>query len=146
MRGLLALAMELKKTMNKPTFLKLWSAGVGAMDAVTGLLLIFAPISTLRLLGVTPSSADAEVFLGWIGVFVMSVGLSYGLAVFRASHGVPVWMFTSLVRLAVAVYVAVHVLGGSMETRWILVAVTDAAVAGIQIMILCAGWWREVPP
>ena len=131
--------------MNKPTFLRLWSATVGAMDAVTGLLLIFAPLFTLRLLGITPPSSDA-VFISWIGVFVMSVGLSYGLALVHSRYGEPVWMFTALVRLAVAVFVTAHVLDGSLETRWILVGIADAAVAILQYLILRAGWWREVPP
>lgn len=130
--------------MNKPNFLKLWSAGVGAMDAVTGFLLIFAPLFTLRLLGITLPPVDA-VWIGWIGVFVMSVGGGYGLAIVRARYGEPVWMFTSLVRVAVAVYVTAHVLDGSLETRWILVAIADAAVAIVQCMILRAGWWKEVP-
>lgn len=131
--------------MNKTVFLKLWSAGVGAMDTVTGLLLILAPVPTLRLLGIELPPADA-VWIGWIGVFVMSIGLSYGLAVSRPTHGEPVWMFTSLVRAAVAVFVTAHVVGGSLEARWILVAITDAAVAVVQWMILRAAWWKEVPP
>lgn len=132
--------------MKKSSLLKLWSAGVGAMDAVTGLLLIFAPAFTLRLLGISYPSPDATVFLGWIGVFVMSVGLSYGLAVVRSSYGAPVWIFTSLVRAAVAVFVTARVLDGSLEARWIMVALTDASVACAQIFILRAGWWKESPP
>lgn len=144
MRSIHSLAMERETIMSKPTFLKLWSAGVGVMDAFTGLLLIFAPSFTLRMLGITPS-AD-EVLIGWIGVFVMSVGLSYGMAVTRTRHGEPIWMFTALVRTAVAVFVTAHVVGGSLEARWILVAITDAAVAVVQWMILRAAWWKEVPP
>lgn len=132
--------------MNKPTFLKWWSAGVGAMDACTGLLLIFAPHFTLRLLGIAPPSPEATVFLGWIGVFVMSVGLSYGLALVRPIHGEPVWAFTSLVRIAVAIFVTARVLDGSLESRWWLVAFADASVAISQILILRAAWWKEAPP
>jgi hypothetical protein len=137
--------MDHKTLMKKSSLLKLWSVGVGAMDAVTGLLLIFAPTFTLRLLGISTPSADATVFLGWIGVFVMSVGLSYGLAVLRPGYGVPVWIFTSLVRAAVAVFVTARILDDSLEARWIIVALTDAAVACAQILILRAGWWKEVP-
>jgi hypothetical protein len=132
--------------MKRQTFLKLWSAGAGAMDAITGLMLIFAPELTLRLLDIAPPPAGATVFLGWIGVFVMSVGLSYGLALRRGSHGEAVWMFTALVRSAVAVFVATQVWHGALETRWILVAIADAAVAILQGSILRAGWWKEVRP
>ena len=132
--------------MNKTTFLNLWSLCVGAMDALTGLLLIIAPLFTLRLMGITPPSVQATVFLGWIGVFVMSVGLGYGLALIRSSYGPPIWFFTALVRTAVAVFVTIRVLDGSLETRWILVGITDAAVAIVQFFILRAGWWKEVPP
>lgn len=131
--------------MKRTSLLKLWSAGVGAMDAVTGLLLIFAPMFTLRLLGISAPVPEVTVFLGWIGVFVMSVGLSYGLALARASYGAPVWIFTSLVRAAVAVFVTARILDGSLEARWIVVAIADAAVACAQILILRAGWWKEVP-
>ena len=84
------------------------------------------------------------VFLSWIGVFVMSVGLSYGLALSRRGRGEAVWMFTSLVRIMVAVFLTVRILDGSLQKTWALVAVSDASVAVVQIAILRAGWWREV--
>ena len=131
--------------MNRKRFLRFWTAGVGAMDAVTGLLLMFAPFLVFRGLGITPPSVGL-VFVGWIGAFVAAVGLGYGLVWIRAGFGEPVWMFTALVRSVVAVFVAVRVLDGSLEARWMVVGVTDAAVAIVQVMILRAGWWREVPP
>ncbi len=113
------------------------------MDALTGLLLIFVPARVLGLLGIQPPSADALVFVSWIGVFVMSVGLSYGLVFLKRRHGEAVWAFTSLVRMAVAVFLTARVLGETMEKSWMLVAVSDAAVALVQIVILRLGWWRE---
>ena len=124
-------------------FLKFWSLAVGAMDALTGLLLIFIPARVLELLGIRLPSPDALVFLSWIGVFVMSVGLSYGLVLFKRRHGEAVWTFTSLVRMAVAVFLTTRVLGETLEKSWMLVAVSDAAVALVQIVILRLGWWRE---
>jgi hypothetical protein len=55
-----------------------------------------------------------------------------------------VWIFTSLVRIMVAVFLTVRILDGSLQRAWALVALSDAVVALIQIAILRAGWWREV--
>lgn len=132
--------------MNKVLFLRLWSAAAGAMDALTGMALIFAPAGVLGLLRIPGVSPDAMVFASWIGVFVMSVGLSYSLAVFgKRSKGEAAWMFTSLVRMAVAVFLTVKVVAGSMAEAWLLVAASDASVALVQIVLLRRGWWKEVP-
>jgi hypothetical protein len=130
--------------MNKSNFLKFWSIAVGSMDALTGILLIFFPVLVLKMLNIDLPSADALVFLSWIGVFVMAVGLSYGLALGKRGRAEAVWIFTSLVRIMVAVFLTVRILDGSLQRAWALVALSDAVVALIQIAILRAGWWREV--
>jgi hypothetical protein len=130
--------------MKRTDFLKLWSIAVGGMDASTGLLLVFFPASVLAMLGIDQPSADALVFLSWIGVFVMAVGLSYGLALGkRRSRGETVWMVTSLVRILVAVFLTFQIIGESMAMAWMLVAVADCVVALVQIAVLRAGWWKE---
>ena len=53
-------------------------------------------------------------------------------------------MFTGLVRILVAVFLAIKVLTGAMDVAWLVVAVSDGAVAVVQFSILRAGWWREV--
>ena len=131
--------------MNRINFLKFWSIAVGSMDAVTGLLLIVAPALVLRLLGIAPPSPDALVFLSWIGVFVTSVGLSYGLALGRRSRGETVWVFTALVRTLVAVFLTVKIVGGILPEVWGIVAISDGMVAAVQIVILRLGWWKGVP-
>ena len=130
--------------MTKEKFLIFWSIAVGSMDALTGLLLIFSPVFVLKLLGISTPSADALVFLSWVGVFVMSVGLSYGLALGKRWYGEAVWIFTSLVRILVAVFLTVRILDGSLPKTWALVAISDGSVALIQIAILRADWWWEV--
>ena len=131
--------------MTKTRFLKFWSVAVGSMDALTGLLLIFAPAQVLRLLKIETPSPDAMVFLSWIGVFVMAVGLSYGLALGRhRAAGEAVWMFTSLVRILVAVFLIIRITQGNMASAWALVALSDGVVALVQMAILRKGWWREV--
>ena len=49
---------------------------VGAMDSVTGVLLVVAPIFTLRMMSVKEEVASS-LMVSWVGVFVLSVGLSY---------------------------------------------------------------------
>ena len=131
--------------MTKARFLKFWSIAVGSMDALTGLLLVIAPAGVLRLLKIEAPSADALVFLSWIGVFVMAVGLSYGLALGRhRGRGETVWAFTALVRMLVALFLTVKIVGGALDSAWAVVALSDASVAVVQIAILRKGWWREV--
>lgn len=130
--------------MTKTRFLKFWSIAVGAMDALTGLLLIFAPDLVLRLLKIKAPSPDAMVYLSWIGVFVMAVGLSYGLALGRhRAAGEVVWMFTALARILVAVFLTIQITGRSISPAWAVVALSDGLVALVQMAILRRGWWRE---
>ena len=132
--------------MTKIRFLKFWSVAVGAMDAVTGMLLILVPEWVLHLLRIEPPAPEATVYLSWIGVFVMAVGLSYGLALGgRRSRGETVWMFTALVRILVAVFLAAKISAGVMAPAWAAVALSDGMVALVQIAIMRKGWWREVP-
>ncbi|MEO5917052.1 MAG: hypothetical protein ABIS50_22680 [Luteolibacter sp.] len=131
--------------MNRITFLKFWSIAVGSMDAVTGLLLIAAPALVLRMLGIAPPSADALVFLSWMGVFITAVGLSYAMALGRRSRGETVWAFTAIVRILVALFLLAKILGGILPIPWGIVGLSDAVVGGIQIAILRMGWWKEVP-
>ena len=83
------------------------------------------------------------MFLSWIGVFVLSVGLSYGLALSNRRRGETVWMFTSLARMLVAVFLTFRILDESLDMAWAWVALADAAVAIVQVAILRTGWWKE---
>jgi hypothetical protein len=130
--------------MTRKQLLNFWSIAVGAMDALTGLWLIADPAGVLRLLRIAPPSPDALVFLSWIGVFVLGVGLSYGFVLVNRRWGEPVWCFTALVRLLVAVFLTIQILNGSLASAWALVAVADTSVAILQGVILRAQWWREV--
>lgn len=130
--------------MNKINFLKFWSVAVGSMDAVTGLLLMFVPALVLGMLGIERPSSEALIFLSWIGVFVCGVGISYGLALGKPAHGEAVWIFTALIRSLVAVFLVVRIVNGSLAPAWAAVAVSDAVVALVQIVVLRAGWWKGV--
>ena len=129
--------------MNRLKWMHLWSAAVGAMDAVTGLLLVFLPALVLRLLGIPELGAESWVFVSWIGVFVTGVGLSYGLTFRNRQSGETVWAFTGLVRLLVCVFLTIQVVAGRMPVAWLLVAGADGAVAAVQLVVLGAGWWKE---
>jgi hypothetical protein len=129
--------------MNKSQIVVGWSLAVGAMDAVTGLLLVVAPALVLEMLGIAVPPAEALVFLSWMGVFVAGVGLSYGLVLGDRRHGPTVWRFTALVRILVGVFVLWRIADGSLVPLWAVVALTDLAVAGVQVAILRAGWWEE---
>lgn len=131
--------------MNKVKFVRSWSVAVGSMDALTGLLLILVPGLVLQMLKIEPPSPDSQVFLNWIGVFVMAVGLSYGMALVGRTRGETVWAFTALVRILVALFLVVRILDGTMDKTWALVGLSDGIVGILQIVILRAGWWKEVP-
>lgn len=122
------------------TFCKWWSVAVGAMDASTGVLLVACPEWVLATLGINGVGAESIVFLRWIGVFVGSVGLSYGLVL--RGEGETVWKVTALVRVLVAVFVTASIVAGSLVPAWAGVAVTDAVVAVVQIVGLRKRWWR----
>jgi len=114
------------------------------MDALTGLALVVFPKQVVQAFGVAVPSADALVYLSWIGAFVGGVGLSYGLALGERRRGRAVWQVTALVRALVAVFVISRIVGGALVSVWLVVALTDLVAAVVQIAVLRAGWWEEV--
>jgi hypothetical protein len=127
--------------MTRLQFLYLWSVAVGAMDACTGLLLIFVPEFTLRMMGVA-AHPEALVFISWMGVFIAAVGMSYGLVFRGGREATTVWSFTSVVRLMVTVYLTWKISIGELPVSWGLVAIADGIVSVGQLIILRAGWWE----
>lgn len=122
-----------------------WNMGVGTMDATTGLLLMLTPGWTMRLMGVHPIGAEAQVFLSWMGAFVFSVGASYFLVLRgnESGRGEMVWRMTSLVRAVVAVFVITKVAQGVLEPLWLSVAATDGLVAMGQWIGIQKQWWHR---
>ncbi len=119
---------------------KLFLLAVGAMDFSTGLLLVFAPALTLRLVGIDALPAE-PVYLSWIGVFVGAVGASYGLPFLatgaeRVSRLRATLLFTTLIRILVGVFVCVAVLQDRLVPGWTLVAVADFGCAAAQLWLL----------
>ncbi|MEO0054093.1 MAG: hypothetical protein RLZZ50_40 [Verrucomicrobiota bacterium] len=117
----------------------------GAMDAATGVGLVAKPGWTLAAMGVATPGAEALVFLRWVGAFVGAVGVSYLVALARG--GAPrlraLFEFTILFRVAAGGYCAVAVLAGTLEARWIIVALTDCALAVAQLWLLGRRDWSH---
>ena len=134
--------------MNAPNrrWLILYQYIAGLCDTSTGLLLIAAPTWTLGLMGLT-TIPQPVAFVRFIGVFVLSVGLTYLWAALQwplTSHAhiawTAQWEITALIRTLVALFVMWQVASGGIETRWITVALSDGAFALIQWIGLQKGW------
>lgn len=120
-----------------------WLAG--ACDTATGVLLVFAPAWTLKLMGVQRLPQPVE-FAAFGGVFVLGVGLAY-LTVARlpltaktAPRWQAVWSLTALIRALVASFLVWQIFAGRMEKAWLTVAATDGALAMFQWAGLKRGW------
>lgn len=121
-----------------------WAAGL--CDFGTGILLLFAPSLTLRLLFLQQMPSPIA-FAQFIGVFVGCVGFSYvwaaaawPLAQGNAAKWQAQWWITALTRSAVAIFLLVQVISGRMEAAWLLVASSDAAFAAVQWTGLRRRW------
>ena len=83
------------------------------------------------------------MFVAWIGAFVLSTGLSYSLCLRKGTTAETVWMTTAIVLTAGALFLAVNIARGALPAAWWVVAGTDAVVAGLQMIGLKAGCWRD---
>ena len=123
-----------------------WIAGL--CDTGTGVLLVAAPEPALRLMGLH-LIPQPVVFVRYIGIFVLSVGLSYlwalGWPLTSRTHlgWTTQWKITALVRTLVAVFVLWQVASGTLERGWISVAFSDGAFAAIQWIGLRQGWLQR---
>jgi len=127
-------------------WLILYQYAAGLCDASTGLLLIAAPAWTLGLMGLT-IIPQPIAFVRYIGVFVLSLGLTYLWAAIHwplteRAHVAwsTQWKITALIRTLVALFVVWQVANAAMEVRWMSVALTDAVFALIQWTGLAKGW------
>ncbi|HEY1579321.1 MAG TPA: hypothetical protein VGF82_19815 [Terracidiphilus sp.] len=117
----------------------------GVSDASTGVLLIAAPLFTLRVMGIAAPN-DASPFLSFIGAFVLAVGLCYlyGALLIHRMTGVQrleaVWLLTAIIRSSVAIFVLAAVLNGSLAPGWLTIAAFDGICVLIQANGLRRGW------
>lgn len=117
----------------------------GALDSITGALLLASPATTLWMMGVNTGPREPAL-LRFVGAFVFAVGLSYlgALCWPRAGRVRGVAEVTTLSRLAVGLYVAAAVASGTLPTAWATVAATDLGFAGAQIWLISRGALEEV--
>jgi len=129
--------------------LQIYQLLIGLSDASTGLLLVFAPRLTLRLMLLQAPPA-ALPYLSFIGAFVFSVGIAclYGclLATRPGSNEKleTVWFLTAVSRGSVAVFVTSQILSGALEAGWASVAIADSAFSLFQAIGLYRGWLKNV--
>ncbi len=132
--------MTSSRTSERSSF-RAWAvycALAGGGDAVTGILLMSAPLFTLRLMGIAPPPTE-PVFLQFVGAFVAGVGLCYGLPFLgqpgepRRSRLVAIFDATAFIRLSVAGFVFFALAQGELVPAWKTVAITDVVLALFQI-------------
>lgn len=134
--------------------LNVYQVGAGLSDTATGLMLIVAPAWTLRLMLVHILPQPIQ-FASYLGVFVLSVGLTYLAVALRwplartqpafaglnsAAAWKIQWAITALIRALVALFLLVEIAAGRMESAWLTVAVSDGTLAAIQIFGLFRRW------
>ena len=133
--------------MRRPVLLA-YQLVTGLSDTVTGILLCAAPAFTLRMMRVH-APAVALPYVGYIGAFVLSIGLAclYGARILRLPSAVErietVWLLTALSRAAVALYLLPEISIGNFEPAWMSVVLFDGACAIIQTIGLRRGWLRD---
>jgi len=133
--------------MRRPLLLA-YQLVTGISDAATGILLCVAPAFTLRLMGVH-APADSLPYIGYIGAFVISVGLAclYGARILRLPYSAErietVWLLTALSRAAVALYLLPEISIGNFSHGWLSVVLFDGTCALVQIIGLRRGWLRN---
>lgn len=134
--------------MKRPKLLLAYQLLTGLSDTITGILLCAAPMFTLRMMGVH-APPDALPYVGYIGAFVLSVGLAclYGARIMRMSPSAErietVWFLTALSRAAVALYLLPEISIGTFQPAWMSVVVFDGTCALIQGIGLRRGWLRD---
>ena len=132
----------------KPRLIFWYQLLAAASDGGTGLLLVFAPALTLRLMRLF-APQDALVYLSYVGVFVLSTGLAclYGAWLARdpidSARLETVWLLTAVTRVLVGIFVVAQIVNGSLAPGWIAVAITDALFALVQFTGLAKGWLRH---
>lgn len=120
----------------------------GGGDALTGLLLIAAPVLVLHFLGLNRPAGNLA-FVRFVGVFVGCVGLAYlyPWLLFdgerRKQRIISSLEITAGVRLAVALFLGVAVASSQLDLPWVLVGTYDALLASTQIGLLVFGVFRD---
>ena len=122
----------------------LFCIAAGLCDTLTGLMLVAAPLFTLRLMMI-PGAVAEPVLIRFIGAFVFGIGFAYLRPFFDADPARRELRFAGMLdvtagaRLAVGTFVTVAVLTHGLHPMWTTVAVTDLGLAAVQIVLLKRG-------
>lgn len=116
----------------------------GIMDSVTGMLLMVAPLLTMRLMGVE-APAEALPYVRFIGAFVFAVGNLYLWALLSVKL-LDTWkalfcLFyaTGWIRTIICIHCLWAILAHSLSVEWGSVVLTDGALALTQFIWLMKG-------
>ena len=121
--------------------IRIYSTCAGACDALTGLLLMFAPALTLRLM-LIPEEVAEPVYIRFIGAFVFAIGSSYFLPYLqkdpakRTDRFIAMLEITMFVRICIATFSLTAILSGLLGMAWISVFATDTLFATTQAILL----------
>lgn len=116
-----------------------WLAGL--CDFSTGVMLVAAPLFTLRLMNIDAMPAE-PVYMRFIGAFVASAGFCYlvpflflrGAMRDRCVEGMLVT--TMVIRLFIATFTGIAIARGALAASWITVPLSDLTLASIQFVLL----------
>ena len=135
--------------MNKNHVITLWVAGLaGAMDSLSGLMLVFFPGLSLGLMGVPQAYTD-WIFVSFVGAFVFAVGVTYLYGLWSVRVGEAwaevrtIWKMTAWIRSVVSLFTAISILAGFLSPHWLTVPVTDGLLAAFQFYWLVARRFPE---
>ncbi len=133
--------METRPTPRRSSlqFARLLALAAGSLDFCTGLALAIAPATTLRLMLITePISAEAQIYLRFVGAFVAAVGSTYLYALARGELARlrAAFEFTLIFRLAAGLFTAIALIQGWLPLPWISVPITDFTLVVLQLHLL----------
>ena len=124
------------------THIKYYNILAGLLDTLTGIILIIKPDVILSIMGASEISMP-NIFLKYVGVFVMATGLTYFISFSYRSFNITfiqlslvLWTTSSLVRLCVASFVFSQVYLSTLSASWLLVAFSDLSLALFQYYLL----------
>lgn len=124
-------------TASLSLWIRRYAIAAGAMDFLSGLLIAGAPGLALRLMQVPVPTAEALVFVRFVGAFVAAVGAMYLWAARAPGQRLRVVLgATILPRIAAGSYVAVAVATGGLPVAWLTVTASDYALVAVQLWIL----------
>ncbi|HEY0256184.1 MAG TPA: hypothetical protein VGC39_01980 [Candidatus Methylacidiphilales bacterium] len=133
--------------MSKQTIVKIVSTLGAVIDVVTGTLLISAPQQALEQ--IHAPAVSEPVLLQFIGVFILSIGLSYviGLLSWWLTGSIArlrvVWEITLIFRLGAALFITFALLNQTVGFPWIRVPIVDFLFFIVQAALLRAQFLKE---